>query len=232
MDLITSSKNRCCIILLISFLAPFVISSDVDFSKIPQCAIGGCFPYHSSSIGCTQLTTSCFCDALAPINCASKNCTGDDWYAMEDWFATQCPNPPNVTLSGLPECSRACFRSAIIPTYCEAQITRTCFCRLETEFEGMSECLNSTACDETATDANNTLVDYYRETCVYDPTVDGEGGLDGDTGIAQGDQVVNAPSGSGSSLDKLALGVGLASGFVALVGAVVAAIKCLHRNVS
>jgi hypothetical protein len=92
----------------------------------------------------------------------------------------------------------------------------------------MSECLNSTACDETATDANNTLVNYYRETCVYDPTADGEAGL----GTAQGDQVVNAPSGSGSSLDKLALWVGLASGFVALIGAVFAVVRCLHRNVS
>jgi hypothetical protein len=96
----------------------------------------------------------------------------------------------------------------------------------------MGSCLNSTGCDETTTDANSTLVDYYRETCVYTPTADGEGGSDGDPNTAQGDQVVNAPSGSGSTLDKLALGVGLASGFVALVGAVFAVIKCLHRNVS
>jgi hypothetical protein len=45
-------------------------------------------------------------------------------------------------------------------------------------------------------------------------------------------EIVNAPFGSGSSLDKLALGVGLVSGFVALVGAVLAVGKCWHRNVS
>jgi hypothetical protein len=185
-------------------------SSEVDFSKIPQCALGDCFPYHSSSIGCTQLTTDCFCNALAPINCASKNCTGADWYALEDWFDTQCPNPPNITFSGLPECSRACFRSAIIPTFCESQITRNCFCRLESVFENLASCLEAAPCNETAVDANNTLVTYYRDSCVYDPTADGNGGQDG-SDSAQGDQVVNAPEGS-SSLNEFQMVVGLASG--------------------
>jgi hypothetical protein len=95
----------------------------------------------------------------------------------------------------------------------------------------MGSCLEEAACNETVGEANSTLVDYYREACVYAPTADGEGGQDGST-TAPSDEAVNAPSGSGSSLDKLALGVGLASRFVALVGAVFAVIKCLHRNVS
>jgi hypothetical protein len=231
MNLVSTSKNFCSTILLVPFFfSCFAISSNVDFSKIPQCAIGNCFPYHSSSIGCTQLSTDCFCNALAPINCASKNCTGSEWYAVEDWFATQCPSPPNVTFSGLPECSRACFRSAIIPTYCEVQITRNCFCRLETEFESLDGCLETTACNETAVDANSTLVDYYRETCVYDPTADGTGGQDVSS-TAEGDQVVNSPSES-SGLDKLSLIVGLASGFAALIAAAIGFYVWLHRRVS
>jgi hypothetical protein len=207
-----------------------VSSSDVDFSKIPQCAINDCFPYHSSSIGCTQLTTDCFCNALAPINCASKNCTGNNWYAVEDWFATQCPNPPNVTLSGLPECSRACVRSSLIPTYCKAQLSRNCFCRLETVFESLAGCLETSTCNETAEDSNSTLADYYRETCVYDPTADGTGGQDGSS-TTLGDQVVNAPSGS-SGLDRLQMIIGLASGFAALIAGLIGFCVWLHRRVS
>jgi CFEM domain len=230
MYLVPLSKNISSAALVFLFVFNCALSSNVDFSKIPQCAIGNCFPYHSSSIGCTQLTTDCFCNALAPINCASKNCTGNQWYAVEDWFATQCPNPPNVTFSGLPECSRACFRSAIDPTYCEGQITRNCFCRLETEFEGMTSCLEESACNETAVDANSTLVDYYRETCVYDPTADGTGGQD-ESSTSLGDQVVNAPSGS-SAVDKLSLIVGLTSGFAALIGIAIGFCVWLHRQVS
>ena len=216
-------------VLILSYI---VSASAVDFSKIPQSAIGSCFPYHSSSIGCTQLTTDCFCNALAPIECASNNCTGNEWYAMEDWFANQCPTPPNVTFSGLPECSRACVRSAIVPAYCKGQITRTCFCRLEAEFEVLTSCLTSSACNETIAEANSTLVGYYRETCIYNPTADGTGGQD-DPSMTQGDQVVNAPSGSGSSgLDKLQLGIGLASGFAALVTTVIGFWIWLHRRVS
>ncbi len=72
---------------------------------------------------------------------------------------------------------------------------------------------------ETEADAASSLASYYRETCVYDPTADGQGGQDGGS-TAQGDQVVHSPSGLGSHLEKLALGVGLASGFAALFGIV------------
>lgn len=71
---------------------------------------------------------------------------------------------------------------------------------------------------------------YVREKCVYHPTTDGQGGQDS-VNTAQGDRVVNVPFGSGSSLDRLALDVGLASGFVALVWAVFAVVKYWHRNV-
>lgn len=78
-----------------------------------------------------------------------------------------------------------------------------------------SWCLEMSACNETAVDANSTLVDYYRETCVYDSTADGTG-LQDDSSTALGDQVVNAPSGS-SGLDKLQMIMSLASGFAALI---------------
>lgn len=93
----------------------------------------------------------------------------------------------------------------------------------------MTDCLEHTACNETAADAKTALANYFRATCVYQPTADGQGGQNG-ASTAQGDQVVNTPSGPGSSLDRLALGVGLASGFVALVGAVFAVIKCLSSE--
>jgi len=232
---LTPTTSHSPIILVLISLGWVVSSSGVDFSQIPDCARGDCFPYHSSSIGCPQLTIDCFCNALAPINCASQNCTGYDWYAVEDWFATQCPNPPNVTFSGLPECSRACFRSALIPTYCEAQITRNCFCRLETEFESLAPCLETPACNETVEDANNTLVTYYRESCIYDPSADGTGSQDESSTDQGGDQVIDSPgdsSGGTRTFDKVQNVVGLASGLVALVAALIGFLVWVHRRVS
>jgi hypothetical protein len=95
----------------------------------------------------------------------------------------------------------------------------------------MGSCLEGKACNETEADAESSLASYYQETCVYVSTADGQGGQNS-ASTGQGDQVVNAPSSSGSNLERLALGVGLASGFVALVAAVFAIVKCLHRNVS
>jgi hypothetical protein len=95
----------------------------------------------------------------------------------------------------------------------------------------MTQCLENTACNETAANAKTTLANYFRATCVYQPSADGQGEQQG-ASTAQGDQVVNAPPESGSRLDRLVLGVGLASGFVALFGAVFTVVKCWHRNVS
>ncbi len=215
-------------------------ASDVDFSTLPQCAWNDCFPFHSTSIGCTQFSLSCFCNALAPINCAAKNCTGNNWYAVEDWFDQQCPNPPNVTLVTLPECSRACIRDALIPQYCAAQLSRTCFCRLQTQFMGLESCLEE-GCNVTSSAANETLADFYRTTCIYDPSADGNGydpnadgtptGPGGSTGVPQ-DEVAYAPSQGGESpADRLNLIIGLAAGFGSLIASSIGGYVFMHKCV-
>jgi hypothetical protein len=106
---------------------------------------------------------------------------------------------------------------------------RNFFFKLETKFELLTGCLETSACNETVVEANSTFVDYYRETCVYDPTADGTGGQDG-ASTNLGDQVANAPSGS-SGLDKLQMIIGLASGFAALIAGLIGFFVWLHRRV-
>lgn len=210
--------------------------STVDFTHIPQCAWTDCFPFHSSSIGCPSLSQDCFCNALAPINCAAKNCTGGDWYAVEDWFATQCPNPPNVTLQALPQCSRFCVREALIPDYCQAQLTRNCFCRLEAVVDGLGYCLVNN-CGENATLANTTVQNYYRSTCIYSPGIDGNGNPDTSSGGSGQDEVVNSPQPAAASeaestgpTERLSLIIGLVSGFTGVILFVITVYVWMHRH--
>src|SRR5436190_11959513 len=60
------------LLLAVLFYPPFSSSNDVNFKNIPNCARKSCFPFHSISIGCQSLTVDCFCNALAPINCANN----------------------------------------------------------------------------------------------------------------------------------------------------------------
>lgn len=204
-------------------LQGLVAGSDVDIQRLPQCAWADCFPYHSSTIGCSSLSKDCFCNALAPVNCAAKNCTGNDWYAVEDWFNSECPNPANVTLQRLPQCSRKCIRDSLIPDHCQSQLTRNCFCRLETVFEGLAPCIVD-GCDGAVTifEANETLSTFYRNTCVYQPTVDGNGVSGNSYGVSDGgpdgDEVVYAPTSPDptdpSPAERVNLIVGLVSSFL------------------
>ncbi|KAK4207279.1 hypothetical protein QBC37DRAFT_380238 [Rhypophila decipiens] len=230
---------------LLSFLAisnnlqGFVAGSEVDIQKLPQCAWANCFPYHSSAIGCSSLSKDCFCHALAPVNCAAKNCTGNEWYAVEDWFNSECPNPTNVTLQRLPQCSRKCVRDSLIPEYCQSQLTRNCFCRLETEFERLTPCITD-GCNATTSEseANETLSRFYRNTCVYQPTVDGNGVSGNSYGVSDGgpggDEVVYAPKSPDptdpSPPERVNLIAGLTSSFLAFFVVVVAVWIWLSRH--
>ncbi len=206
------------------FLSPFLIlvlgvaATDIDFKGLPTCAWSDCFPYHSSAIGCSSLTKDCFCHALAPINCAGKNCTGSTWYEVEDWFNGQCGTPYNVTLQQLPQCSRSCIRQAIMPQFCQSQITRNCFCRLQEFFQGLTSCLID-GCGEALATANETLRSFYRQTCIYEPTADGNGasGADG----AATDEVFSAPQSNdddkSNPAEKINLIAGLCSSLLSIL---------------
>ncbi|KAK3389685.1 hypothetical protein B0H63DRAFT_518922 [Podospora didyma] len=207
-------------------LTPSLLAAEVDFKGLPKCAWSDCFPFHSSAIGCGSLSKECFCDALAPVNCAGQNCTGAEWYEVEDWFNGQCGSPQNVTLQQLPQCSRSCIRQAIMPQFCQTQITRNCFCRLQDFFQGLTRCLVD-GCDSTLAAANETLHDFYRETCIYSPSVDGNGAPG--TGGAVADEVVPAPkdgdsSSSGGPVERLGLIIGLVTGFATIAGILISLI--------
>jgi len=201
---------------LLAFIAPGVIAAEIDFKGLPTCAWSDCFPYHSSAIGCGSLTKNCFCNALAPINCAGKNCTGSGWYEVEDWFNGQCGIPQNVTLQQLPQCSRSCIRQAIMPQFCQAQITKTCFCRLQEFFLGLTRCLVD-GCRETPAAADEMLGSFYRQTCIYNPTVDGTG-ASGASGAAA-DEVVAAPQpdDKSSPVERVSLIAGLLGSFLGIL---------------
>ena len=215
---------------------PAASASEIDFDSIPSCARNGtCFPYHSSFFGCQSFTKSCFCNAFAPVNCSGTACMDNDWYAVEDWYYTQCPgDPKNVTLSGMPACSRRCIREALMPQYCRSQLTQNCFCRLQNVFMGLTTCL-TTGCLDGEDQARETLAAYYRKTCVYTPSVDGNGKVGGsaDEEVVQAPIVAGGGGDSGGPQDdkeKLYTMVGLISGLLTLGGVVLSTYICISRR--
>ena len=204
------------------------LAKEIDLQNMPRCAWGNCFPYHSSAIGCVAITHDCFCNALAPINCTAQNCTGSDWYAVEDWFNDRCGAPQIETLQQFPQCGRACVRDAVIPDYCQSQLTRNCFCRLESVFENLAPCLVD-GCGETIDVAKEIMHQFYRKACIYEPPADG----DDETGGS--DEVVESPkedgvAGDSSNINKVGLIVGLVSGFIAIIVFIVSVWKWCGRH--
>lgn len=189
-----------------------VLSSDVSFSSIPSCAIAPCFPYHSSSLGCTQLTKHCFCSALAPINCARYNCTGSNWYALEDWYSTQCPGDPPLVLMdpGIPLQARGCVREWIVPSKCNTSITRNCFCRLDGVETAIADCIQQSG-DSTKEQATTIADDFYDDTCVYKEDVTGEQRPNAN------EEVVPAPDGSPNGEDKVDLALKVIGGIASFL---------------
>ncbi|KAK0613582.1 hypothetical protein B0T14DRAFT_569611 [Immersiella caudata] len=185
-------------------------ASDIDFGSLPDCGRPDCFPYHASRIGCPRLSRECFCGALAPVNCTAAACKGSDGYAVEDWFATQCPGalaPEPVILSRIALCARSCIRDAMIPTHCESQLTRSCFCRIRTVFEGLGLCFVE-GCSMVRAQADRALASFYRQTCIYEPSADGSGylGSDDDDRATTPDEIFTMPPSpvSGSSIGSVA----------------------------
>lgn len=216
---------------LLAFTFPLLTLGDVEFSKMPACALKSCFPFHASSIGCAKFTTDCFCNqALAPLSCAYKSCNGtNDWFALEDWFNTICPSPQLIDLSTMPACSRSCIRSAIIPQYCPAfsddaqnsmpKITRNCFCRLNETFTGQTFCLVDD-CSLNRTEAATRLQQQYTRTCLYNLGVQ-----PGSGGSNVGDEIIQMPKADGSQGDGISpvewfgIVIGIIASVVTLVGA-------------
>jgi hypothetical protein len=129
---------------------------------------------------------------------------------MEVWFAAQSPSPPNITLSRLRSAQERASGQQLYQLIAKRRLQEFAFVGWKRNLRELTQCLENTVCNETETDAKRSLVSHDREKCVYHPTTDGQGGQDG-ANTSQGDRVVNVPFGSGSSLDWLALGVGLAS---------------------
>lgn len=217
----TSLRHMYLHYILQFLLFGLVFASEIAFDKIPECAKQPCFPFHSSAIGCTSFTKACFCKALAPLNCAAKSCTGDDWYALEDWYSAQCPGePPLVSMDpGIPLEARKCVREWIVPDKCNASITRNCFCRLEDVAEAISDCaVNTTATHEYA--ATELGEKFYRDTCIYSEDASGE--QRPDTGPSEEEEVVASPKKSDNepSWEKIGGIVGGIAGFIGIIGAI------------
>jgi hypothetical protein len=221
-------------LILLFPLLHHVIASDIDFSSIPDCAKAPCFPYHSSSIGCTELTKICFCNALAPLNCARSDCTGDAWYELEDWFSTQCPGQPKLVSfdPGIPLEARACVRTWIVPQRCNASITRNCFCRLDNAgnnvTEAMAECMKTDA-EMPPEEAEVMANKLYRSTCVYSEDAGGEKRPEDEQ-----EEVVPSPNKGpgGVSAEDIALFAGIPASFLTMLGVLYAIYKRCYQRVS
>jgi hypothetical protein len=210
---------RWSICLLLSITGP-TLCSEIKFSSMPGCASGSCLPFHTSSIGCTKFTKSCFCTALAPLNCARSNCTGNDWYALEDWYGTQCPGePPTLNLDpGIPLEARKCTPEWIVPQQCKASITRNCFCRMQNVTVGIQGCIVANT-GATSQQAATLADDFYRDTCVLKEDATGELR----PGATADEEVIAAPSPLQSSVDdprtkQLGLIIGLLAIFITNIG--------------
>ncbi|OAL07677.1 hypothetical protein IQ06DRAFT_372622 [Phaeosphaeriaceae sp. SRC1lsM3a] len=218
--------RRCSQQFLLFLIALFInyhnaFASEIDFQSMPKCAIESCLPFHASSIGCIKFTKHCFCNALAPVNCSGSKCTDNDWYAVEDWYSTQCPGePPLVTLDpGIPLGARKCIREQIVPNQCKASITRNCFCRLDNVTAEIGECITDNT-GATRQQAVDLAADFYRDTCVLREDATGEVR----PGTTTEEEVVAPPHPSSQSptenpkAQDLGLIVGLVASFITIAG--------------
>lgn len=203
-----------------AILISIAFASEISFQSIPACAKTSCFPYHSSKIGCTSLTKNCFCNALAPVNCAASNCTGNDWYAVEDWYSTQCPGePPLVSMDPeIPLAARKCIRAWIVPDQCHSSITRNCFCRLGNVTEAISKCVQDEA-NAGAEQANEVAKNFYTDTCVYEEDASGE---QRPGGASTKEEIISSPEPDedGSPLGKIFGIVGGVASFITIVSTI------------
>jgi hypothetical protein len=154
---------------LIQQRAPLAV---IDINTFPSCAqpnsnnsYYGCnasnyscptvaCPAESTSPSDSCITTDCFCNQPAPIQCG-WDCSWSDWYNFEDWFNATCPDEPAVPFSSLPSCVRDCLPDQYIIYGC-ITLTSSCIC-------GASETFGcATGCD---TDSNNTINTWFTNLC-------------------------------------------------------------------
>ena len=212
-------------------------SSTISFKNIPGCTRQSCFPFHSSSIGCSNFTTECFCyQSLAPLHCSYNSCNNTEWFAVEDWFDGVCPNPPVVDFQARPECGRACVRGELESNGCPAdysessstgQFNRNCFCRLEINGTLQQSCLTAADCNETAPGALDTLNLFYQQNCVYAQDNSGQNDIE-----TNGDQVVQSASDSNSTVDSVGLWLGIFGSIVGLLAVMTGIVIWFRRAVS
>jgi hypothetical protein len=123
-------------------------------------------------------------------------------------------------------CSLECVRDSIVPAYCQSQITQNCFCRLGDVFESFSPCVEN-GCNVTAADALKITSEFYRDTCIYNPSANGQ---EGSEGAGLGDEIVQSP-GQDSRVNKLDAIVGTLASFVGIVGAIIGFWVWIGRHV-
>lgn len=217
---------------LLSFVAHHVQASEINFASIPACARAPCFPFHSSTIGCLKFTQDCFCNALAPLNCAKNNCTGNDWYGLEDWYGVQCPRDPNVVNMdpGVPLGARKCIREWIVPVRCRASITRNCFCRLDDVTDTLTDCIITFTGAE-RNQSQEIAADFYRDTCVYQEDANGERRPD-DNDVKEEVIPDPDPPDGGEKFNKLGLIIGVIASFLTVLSVIWCIIKPRKRSVS
>jgi hypothetical protein len=147
-----------------------------------------------------------------------------------------CPNPLVVDFQSLPDCGRACVRSELEANGCPAdysessstaQFNRNCFCRLESNATLQQSCLAAASCNETASEAQDTLNLLYQQNCVYAQDNSGQNDIE-----TTGDQVVQSASSSGGSIDNVNLWLSIFGSLVALIAFTSAVMIWVKRVVS
>jgi hypothetical protein len=88
-----------------------------------------------SPTGCNTYSLGCYCEQATPLACAYLGCPLYDYLLAEDWLLSKdvCPNAPNVTFDGLPDCAKSCMIKQSILNGCVGP-TKSCFCTQQTMF--------------------------------------------------------------------------------------------------
>jgi hypothetical protein len=124
-----------------------------DASTYTGCDTVAC-PAGSTASSDSCISTDCFCNQPAPIQCGWE-CDWGNWYNFEDWLSTTCPDEPTVDFSNLPSCVRDCLPDQYIIYGC-ITLSSSCLCVAPETFG----C--ATGCD---TDSNKTINTWFTGLC-------------------------------------------------------------------
>ena len=148
----------------------------IDFTTLPYCAQShllnfdtGCSastytgcnavacPAGSTASSDSCISTNCFCEQSAPLQCGWE-CDWAEWYNLEDWYSTTCPDALTVDFSNLPSCVRDCLPDQYIIYGC-ITLSSSCLCTTPETFG----C--ATGCD---TASNKTINSWFTDLCGSD----------------------------------------------------------------